>query len=651
MIIKVDKRDAHRILLTELMPYETPLLFSNEGFYNYWKHRLQSGQRPPLVDKLLTSAKNQQRIPYLYQVKKDESNGRTLSVIHPLNQVYFVEFYERYSALILHLCSKSPISLRFPAKIASHFYRKGNEEKKPYDIPGIEVQQPGFHREPKYSSSFFSYRRYPFLHKFYDSLEFLDLEKKFDNMLQFDIANCFENIYTHSISWAVKDKSFAKAFHDRDSFEREFDTLMQKANYNETNGILVGSEISRIFAEIIFQRIDLIVIQNLETKGLKFDRDYCARRYVDDYFIFFREETIAKTVLAEFKTELSNFKLYINENKTHVMRRPLISEITIARVQLAKILDDSLLSLATFTRDSATGNHLLISDINNVEHITNALIRDIKSLVRTNRVEYSAVSRVAFSKIRTLILNIDEQNDTGLLPQDDNFERLLLIALDIIFFICAMDFRVINTYTMTQILMTLKHLLKSCSIKTQEVLKVKIYSELNKTIRNISGNGNNKVSVEVVNLIICVKAYEDKGSLYNDDSIAAIMTKTLDNGQCDYFTLLTFLFYIEDNVRFFSIKQSIERIIIEKIDRHNDPFYQCELTLMFFDVIRCPFITSSTKESLVENAFVKVLKKQPRVEERNYVINYISKQNWWFNWSSNFSVESMLEKKELSSPY
>lgn len=650
MIIKVDKKDTNRILLTELMPYETPILFSNEGFYHYCRLRSQPEQRPQLVDKILTSPKNQQRIPYLYQVKKDESNLRTLSVIHPVNQIYFVEFYERYSALILHLCSKSPISLRFPAKIASHFYRKGNEEKKPQDIPGIEIQKPGFYKEPKYSSSFFSYQRYPFLHKFYDSLEFIELEKKFENMLQFDIANCFDKIYTHSISWAVKDKAFSKAYHDRDSFEREFDTLMQKANYNETNGILVGSEIARIFAEIILQRIDLIVVQNLEEKGIKFDRDYCARRYVDDYFVFVHDDAIAKIVLAEFRSQLLNFKLHINENKTSTIKRPLISQISMARIQLERVFNENVSDLATFTSDEVEGNRLTISSIKNVEHTTNGIIRDIKSLVRANNVEYSAISRVAFAKIKTLCLKIDEQSDTGPLPQDDNFERLLLIIIDIVFFICAMDFRVINTYTMTQILITLKRFLLKCSIKTQEVLRLKIHSELNKAIENVSGRSS-KGSVEFLNFVICVKAYDEKGALNSDDPILALITDALDGDQCDYFTLLTFLHYIENDIRFFSVKQRIERMILEKIASLDDPFYHCEFTLMFFDIVRCPFVTSVTKESLVENAFAKVLKKQPRMEERNYVINYIGKQNWWFNWSETLAVESMLEKKELSSPY
>ena len=36
--IKIDIRDKYRVLLTEVLPYETPFFFSNEGFYNYCKN-------------------------------------------------------------------------------------------------------------------------------------------------------------------------------------------------------------------------------------------------------------------------------------------------------------------------------------------------------------------------------------------------------------------------------------------------------------------------------------------------------------------------------------------------------------------------------------------------------------------------------------
>ncbi|MFN8135210.1 MAG: hypothetical protein U0Z17_08290 [Bacteroidales bacterium] len=56
------------------------------------------------------------------------------------------------------------------------------------------------------------------------------------------------------------------------------------------NGIVVGPEISRIFAEIILQNVDINVLNILEKEGRKYEVDYEARRYVDDYFIFSNDE-------------------------------------------------------------------------------------------------------------------------------------------------------------------------------------------------------------------------------------------------------------------------------------------------------------------------------------------------------------------------
>ena len=42
---------------------------------------------------------------------------------------------------------------------------------------------------------------------------------------------------------------------------------MQRLNYNETNGIVIGPEFSRIFAEIILQRVDKEVEKALYVNG------------------------------------------------------------------------------------------------------------------------------------------------------------------------------------------------------------------------------------------------------------------------------------------------------------------------------------------------------------------------------------------------
>lgn len=72
------------------------------------------------------------------------------------------------------------------------------------------------------------------------------------------------------------------------TFGGKFDRLIQNLNYGETNGIVIGPEFSRIFAEIILQKIDKTIYEQLlqlETP-LIHKRDYEIYRYVDDYSFF-----------------------------------------------------------------------------------------------------------------------------------------------------------------------------------------------------------------------------------------------------------------------------------------------------------------------------------------------------------------------------
>jgi hypothetical protein len=99
------------------------------------------------------------------------------------------------------------------------------------------------------------------------------------------------------VSWALLDKSAIKKFlaDSKNTFGDKFDTLMQKLNFNETNGIVIGPEFSRIFAEIILQKIDVnvkadlaciihkptkSVILGLLATAVGPDCDYCERFFL-----------------------------------------------------------------------------------------------------------------------------------------------------------------------------------------------------------------------------------------------------------------------------------------------------------------------------------------------------------------------------------
>jgi hypothetical protein len=106
--------------------------------------------------------------------------------------------------------------------------------------------------------------------------------------LNIDIANCFDSIYTHSVSWALVGKANAKKILNRAQgmspdlitlykIGDKIDEATRKLNGDQTNGILTGPYSSYLFAEIILAEIDRILDEN----------DFKFTRYVDDYGFYF----------------------------------------------------------------------------------------------------------------------------------------------------------------------------------------------------------------------------------------------------------------------------------------------------------------------------------------------------------------------------
>lgn len=171
--VRIRKNDEYRALLTETLPYEVPMLFSNEGLYLAAKDKL--------INKLkdvhgLDIFKSQPTIPYKYKIRKNSFESRGLAIMHPAQQLETGIFYSQYDHLIVGLCQRSPFSLRAPASIASYYVERdrssGNASSK-----DIQIDADGFESIPNTGTSYFAYKKFPFLFRFYDSLEFLRLEK------------------------------------------------------------------------------------------------------------------------------------------------------------------------------------------------------------------------------------------------------------------------------------------------------------------------------------------------------------------------------------------------------------------------------------------------------------------------------------------
>lgn len=650
--IKINKDDKARILLTELLPYEVPMLFSNEGFYKL----VSNGKYNTFFDRILQLSKaggdgRKYGIPFNYEIRKNiEGDTRTLSVIHPYCQYYFIDLYEKYDSLMLHLCSKSHISLRRISKVAKFFYSPDfvySEDN--HKNAELEVEPDILNIESQYLKSYFTYYPIDLIYKFYDRNEFQRLEQRFNYLMEFDISKCFYHIYTHSVTWAVKDKESAKRNARETSFENSFDKLMQLANYNETNGIVVGPEISRIFAEIILQQVDLNVSKRLEEQ-YKYGVDYEVRRYVDDYFVFSNDPKILEIVKKEFQKELGFYKLYLNPTKSDIKTPPFITNVTVGKRELQELLLSLYDSLFEIKEIKTVGIEKVeqvkvLTRIRRPNSISQKFIKDFQCIVKRNNLTYDILSKDIIRFFKTKFTKILKE---GELEKDKEVvENLFITLFDILFYAYSLNINSNTTFKLAQIIVLACKYLE----KQKADLKHTIYSKISKEADFVLTNFHRKsktseTNIEILNLILALKKLDDSYGL-SVKKLKEVLGIDKADGfiRLNYFHIITLLYYIENKAVYADLKKEIENYVEVRFLEDEDPFSKSELTMLFFDYINCPFVDDRSKRKIMQNSGYATSNLADKIKE-------ITDQEIWFmNWNTEIDLERVLKKKEWGSSY
>jgi hypothetical protein len=636
--IEIDKNDWNSILLTELLPYEVPLIFSNEGFYLSVKDNTFKKFFDPMNLK-----KSDWTIPFNYEVRKSGGgNSRTLSIIHPYSQLGFIDFYKKYETILTNLCTKSPFSLRHIVRRAKYYYVSDDVKKdEEFEDCAVEVEPDILDEDTKFIRSFFVYKPLDLIYKFYEGHDFRVLEQKYKYYLYFDISKCFYNIYTHTISWAVKGKAVAKRNKSlKNVFEVTFDELIRRANYDETNGIVVGPEVSRIFAEIILQRIDVKVINILEKKNIKLGIHYEVRRYVDDHFIFTSDKEIENILFESYEKCLEEYKLYINSSKTIHLNRPFISDVSIARKEIRRLF------LRT-TDDLIYLNEEVIQtlDIRSPYSASKEFIYDFQKIIKQYNVDFSVANKDVLRYIKGLIKKIKRNN---LLDNNKKTENIFLFLLDIAFYVYSLDINTNSSFKISQIIV----LVNDIFYGRKEDIKQTIISKIGKEIKlcfdiYMKDNKKAETNMEILNLLISIKPLfkyfrlsESKlGSLF-------CLFNSANYSDLNYFQICTLLYYIEDKPEYNTIRNKIVCSVVERFrDEDGDIFKNAELTMLFLDYMTCPYVSNSSKEDVIKYShYVNKDFGKRRAE-------LVAKKEWFIKWDSNLDLESLLKKKEWNSMY
>ncbi|WP_081412511.1 RNA-directed DNA polymerase [Tuberibacillus calidus] len=135
-----------------------------------------------------------------------------------------------------------------------------------------------------------------------------------------DLANFYDNIYTHTLEWAIIGKEAAKENFAKKTFKNnlgeKLDRLVRNTNNKETAGIPTGPFSSRILSELLLNRIDH------EIEKLMDDVDFKFLHYVDDYEFYFRNEADFNIIRNKLRQVFEKYRLKINESKTQFMVYP-----------------------------------------------------------------------------------------------------------------------------------------------------------------------------------------------------------------------------------------------------------------------------------------------------------------------------------------
>lgn len=359
---KALSKGDERVLLSDVLPFELPVSFSNEQIARYLG-RLDIRQNDKRVTANNIGAHTkivlflifgrpiqniafldngliefddpgEASVPLVYNVNKSPKGVRRISLMHPRSQMEVAKFYGRYSDTILYFTSRSAYSIRHPRDVARWTVFRDAVFREDVDRESGEIEEVG--REYEALRSYFTYAGYSQLNRFYDSSEFRLLERRYSWLVHVDITRNFDSLYTHSISWVTNGLETSKIYSKQcgETFGGQFDSLMQMSNNRETHGILIGAEISRIFSEIILQEVDVRISRTLQNQGINLGTQYEIRRYVDDYFIFCDSTERADTIVATIGEALASFKLYLNDAKTTYERTPLKSAVSVAKAQI-----------------------------------------------------------------------------------------------------------------------------------------------------------------------------------------------------------------------------------------------------------------------------------------------------------------------------
>lgn len=706
-----------RVLFSDVLPYECPIIFSNRYLYRFLAKYLWVGEEQKVDNITWNVLKQSKRLdekdayafaallfgcyehgkpisdlkhkncalfyPYQFNIAHKTNKTRTLSIIHPYNQWQVVEFYDQYKYSILYLCSQSKYTLRKPHKIAQYFYYRDRLHRRLSGHESDKVEL--FFNEYENLKTYFSYEKYSNIYKFYEDYRYQRAEKKFKHLVKFDLQSCFDSIYTHTISWATAggaNKVKVLPGYHGSWVGDAFDNLMQSVNARETNGIVIGPEFSRIFAEIILQYIDQKVEQELLEKDLRQKSSYECYRYVDDYFLFYNDEKDRNLFMESLTKWLKEFKLQISPSKTEEFERPFITKVTIAKQRIENLLStifstplwEEVESKLNAEEEEETEGEELDKDREildkkfNIYLSANSVNAQIKAIVRECGIEYRDIANYLLEKIGQRLDAFLNRYEIGfkkyerlMSKEETNKEEVeihaqrvqrkltsyLVSLIDVVFFVFNSNRQINTTLKLLKIMNSIiiygkRHgdFKVNPEVRFQTISKDIIFKKIQDEIVLVLTTTDTHRNTLHESLYLLILAKElGYAYLLAPEVIKSFIGKS--ELQYNLFACIILLYYYANHKCYYEQKALLQKEILKKyrLVAESERKRNSGLTILTADMMTCPFVDDAYKQSLL--ALIGITE----IKDQQMIMRFAKKQKYIFTRWTMFNLNKELQAK------
>lgn len=540
-----------------------------------------------------------------------------------------------------------------------------------------------FFNEYENLKTYFSYEKYANIYKFYEDYRYQRAEKKFKYLVKFDLQSCFDSIYTHTISWATAggaDKVKVLPGYHGSWVGDAFDNLMQSVNARETNGIVIGPEFSRIFAEIILQYIDQKVEQELLEKNLRQKSTYECYRYVDDYFLFYNDEKDKNLFMESLTKRLKEFKLQISPSKTEEFERPFITKVTIAKQRIENLLSNifSIPLWEEIESNSSTEKDTEDKDLDkdrevlekkfNIYLPANDVNTQIKVIVKECGIEYRDIANYLLEKISQRLdtflnryeigfkkyerlMSKEETNKDDVETHAQRAQRKLtsyLVSLiDVTFFVFNSNRQINTTLKLQKIMNSIIIYAKrhgdfkvNHAVRFQTISKDIIFKKIQDEIALVLTTTDSHRSTLHESLYLLILAKElGYAYLLAPEVIKSFIEKS--ELQYNLFACLILLYYYANHKCYDSQKALLKEEILKKyrLVTESERKRNSELTILTADMMTCPFVNDAYKQNLL------TLMGITEMRDQQMIMSFAKKQKYIFTRWTMFNLNKELQAK------